>query len=307
MVSNAATTTNWIGPFFGICASCTWAYGSVAYSKLSKNHSTFAVNFSRALVALPLFLLTVCVVEGGLVQGLEAFRVVKGSHIAWFCLSMVASYGLGDSLFFMSTRLIGVPSALAIGSAYPILTALAGVVFVGEALQCAQWAGLVIVVIGVVTVILKGVDRTQALARRSVATGVLLAVATAVCWSFNSFAMAHVGREMPAAVANTVRMCIALGLCAVFGRVVTPGQPVALPVAVLRRSLGVFFVEAFAGSYFYILALKYSTLAVGATLTSLAPVIAVPVALVLRLERFSLWRTAGVFLVVGGVWLLVGI
>jgi drug/metabolite transporter (DMT)-like permease len=68
----------------------------------------------------------------------------------------------------------------------------------------------------------------------------------------------------------------------------------------------VFFLETCLGSFFYIYGLSHSPLAVASTLTSLAPVLSVPVAIVLGLERFSFVRTLGICLVVLGLCFLVG-
>ncbi len=55
------------------------------------------------------------------------------------------------------------------------------------------------------------------------------------------------------------------------------------------------------GAYLFMYGLSHSPLILGATLTSLAPVLSVPVSLALRLEKFSFFRSFGVVLVVVGL------
>ena len=84
-------------------------------------------------------------------------------------------------------------------------------------------------------------------------------------------------------------MMLALPLCALmsaafgsFGK----GTSLLLPLRDLRKYAWVFFLETFGGSLFFFYGLSHSRLAVAATLTSLAPVLSVPVALAIKIERF---------------------
>lgn len=298
------------GPLCAFLSSFTWAVGSSGYSRLARTHSAFAINFARATVALPLFILAVFVTSGGWEAGLQAYSAVRPAHLGWFSLSMLASYGLGDVFFLWSTRSLGVPGALAISSAYPLWTALAGYFFQGEALSALQFFGLILTVIGIVLVILSGTKERPASgsegAPNPIGLGVLLALGTSVMWAANSFSVAHAGRDLAAPVGNSIRMVIALILSASFGRIFLPGKGVTLPWAEYKRSAWLFGVEAFGGSYFFMYGLSHSTLAIASTLSSLAPVISVPVAWALKLEKFSFFRTLGVCIVMAGIWLLVG-
>lgn len=55
-----------LGTAAALASSVTWALGSVAYSRLAQQYNPQAVNISRALVALPLFVLTTVFAMGGL-------------------------------------------------------------------------------------------------------------------------------------------------------------------------------------------------------------------------------------------------
>jgi drug/metabolite transporter (DMT)-like permease len=66
-----------------------------------------------------------------------------------------------------------------------------------------------------------------------------------------------------------------------------------------------FIADALLGSSLYVYGLSHSDLAVGATLSALAPLISVPVAIVVGEESWSASRLAAVVATVGGVVLLV--
>ncbi len=299
--------SNFLGPICAFGSSATWAVGSSQYSRLSKNYSSFSVNFARALVALPLFILATFLTAGGITQGLLLFKEIKLTHWGWFALSMTASYGLGDSLFLMSARHLGVPAALTIASFYPAWTVMGGYFWGGVEVSIQQGMGLILSILGLIIVILSSFKPDGFSKKRQWSvTGILLAFATSVSWATNGFAVFQSGTQLSPSVGNTIRMLVALPICFVFSQIVTPRSSIILPKKELFRNFWVFVIEAFLGSYFYLYGISHTPIALGSILASLAPVISVPVALVLGLEKFSLFKTLGVVWVVGGISLLMG-
>ena len=250
-----------LGPLCAFSSAATWAVGSAGYSRLTKEYSAFAVNFARALVALPLFILASFIVSGGFWEGIASFQAVRTSHWGWFTLSMIASYGLGDTLFLWSTQSLGVPGALAIGSCYPIWTVLAGYLFSHELISASQGLGLFITIFGIIIVVLNGPKTDDLGVKKGFpVAGVLLAVATSLAWATNSFATARGGVDLPAPVGAAVRMIMALILSAGFARVFAPKASILLPKRQMLSSMWLFVFEAFGGSYFYVYGLTHSPL-----------------------------------------------
>lgn len=307
-----------LGPVCAFMSSVTWALGSAGYSRMAREHSPFAVNLARGMIGLLLFLLTALVAGALETHSLNgawsAFDVLDARHIGWLGLSMFASYGFGDSVFLMSTRALGIPTALTIASTYPLLTSAWGAFVDHQWLSVTQTVGLLVTVAGVALVILSAPKPAQAdshaddpaLKRPSRTIGFLLAFLAAFLWALNSYCVTRGGQGISAPVGNTVRMVAAVLLCLIFGKVLYPKDRITLPRSVFRRWGWLFVLEAYAGSYFFVFGLAHSSLAVGSTLVAVAPVISVPVALALRLEAFSWKRTAAVITVVFGLFLLVG-
>jgi drug/metabolite transporter (DMT)-like permease len=281
--------------------------GASLYGKLSGRYSVFAVNFTRALFALPFFVFGVLWIMGGPASGMQAFRAISGTQLAWFVASMVCSYGLGDAFFMWSTRSLGAPGALAVASVYPLWTTIVGLTQ-GEKLSGLQFVGVLLTVAGVVTVILHAPGLARARRqddRRHFAKGVFWAFATSVLWCGNLVAVSHIGKDLDVTVVNTVRMAMALFLAAGFSLALAPGQSLFLPRSELARSAPIFVLESVFGSALFIYGVSHSSLALGSTLSSLAPVISVPVALALGMEAFAPARALGICGVVGGLALLV--
>lgn len=301
----------WAGPISAFCSSVTWAIGTSGYSRLAKTYTPTRINFSRAAVGLPFFAVLAFVLAGGWNGGMQEFGKLTAAHWGWFALSMFSSYGIGDVLFFLSTRSLGVPGALAIASSYPLWTSLGGFWLRHEGVSTLQFVGLSITLSGIIVVILHGpkaeakpVDHVaHRLDRKGV--GIALAFATSLFWGLNTLAVSQGGTGVNAGVANTSRMVLALIICFIVGRLGGDRTPPLLPAAEFKRSAWIFFAESVFGSFFFMFGLAHSPLVLGSTLVALSPVLAVPAAWMLGGERPNLWRTTGVVLTVVGVWLLV--
>lgn len=298
--------SSWVGPACAFMSSVTWATGSVYYSRLARDHSPYAINVSRALTAAAICFVVAVPVCGGFVGAWDAFRSARPGELAWLAFGVFASYGLGDVLFMWSTRSLGVPAALALGSTYPILTAVFGALVEWRLPAVAQLGGMTLAVLGVIAVILSGgrreAARTTQAPRRERVRGIWLAFGAAVSWAFNGLGAAKGGAHLGPVVGNAFRMTFAILICGSIGRAY--GREVALPVPVHRRWAWLFALEGFGGAAFFVYGMSHSPLAIGATLSSLAPVISVPIAITVGRERFSWLRTAGVCIVVTGIWLL---
>jgi len=303
---------NSLGPIFSFLSSGTWAFGTASYSKLSRTHRPFDVNFMRAFISLPLFILAAFITSGGFSEGITAYQALHWTNAGWLFVSIFASYATGDSFFMWSTISLGVPGALAIASSYPILTALLGVFFEGQVMSPLNWLGLTLSVGGIVLVILndpKGVPKSGEEVRahpflKKKHVGIGLALLTSLAWAMNGYSVAKGGQGLNAAVANTFRMAAAMPMIATVSFLFTKSGITPLSRVVMKRYAWAFVIEAFFGSYFFMYGLSHTPLVLGNTLSALAPVLSVPVSIALKLEKFSWIRTLAVLTVVVGLSLL---
>ena len=286
-----------IGALAALGSSLTWAVGTTVYPTLSVKYSPFEVNGSRALIALLFFLPLSLLFDGS-----SGWSGVTGSHLSWMLLSMVCSYFLGDACFLWSVKSLGVPGALAIASIYPVWTATAGWIFKGEPLVMGQSFGIVLALFGTLLVILSGY-RIQAEGARY-GRGVAFGLLTSGFWALNSWAVAAGGAGLSPWVGNSIRMGIALLLCGVTASALRRKVRLGLPWGALRPYVGIFAFEAFGGSFFFLYGLTHTSLAVASSLSSLAPVIAVPLAWFRKSERLTATKVTGVLLAVTGVVIL---
>lgn len=291
-------------------SSCTWAIGATAYSVLAAKYSSPAVNFGRALVALPLFMLAYSLSSGEGVAALAQIFALDGAKWLWFTASIVGSFALGDTFFLLSTHAIGVPAALAIASIYPIWSALAGWIFLGNPFHPASAIGVLLVVVGTVLVILNGKRNAEAgpeRGRRAYWIGITLAFATSLFWAMNAYALSVASQGLSPVFGSIIRALISLILCPVVGLVLYRSAFRLIPPRVLGASLWVFVLEACVGSFLFLYGLSHSPLATAAALSSLSPVIALGIAWGLGRERPSFANLVAISTVILGIWCLVAL
>ena len=275
----------------------------------------------RALFPLPLFILSTFIFAGSFSGGLSFYQEVKAHHWGWFLISMFASYGLADAIFLWSTRSLGVPAALAIASCFPVWTVIGGYFFGGETISLKQGFGLFLTVSGVISVILSGThtkqtvtqsemqkvtNPPQAPASKGQKLGFFCAFLTSILWAINGFAISRGAAELMPVVGNTIRMIIALILTSVLAKIFAPKTAFILPLNEVKKYWHVFIIEGFLGACLSVYGLSRSPLALGATLSSLSPVISVPMSVALGLESFSVPKTFAVGVVVIGIGFLTG-
>lgn len=299
------------GPAACLGSAAFWALAANVYARVSREHGPMAVNFMRAALSFPVFL-AVALASGPA----EGLAFVTPPRAGWLLLSIVGSYVGGDTLFLASTRLLGVPVALAIASAYPLWSALAGWAFLGQRVGVAGVAGVVAVVAGVAMVIgprgaKAGPGETPAAGGRPAAgavpaSGVLLALATSLFWALNTFAVTKGGAGLPVAAVNVFRMGFAAALLPL-AALLLRRRPSSLlvPAREMKRVWPWFLLESVGGTALFVVGLTRTPLAVAAALTSLSPVLSVPFALVIGRERLGARTLAGIFVVTAGVVLLV--
>jgi drug/metabolite transporter (DMT)-like permease len=286
-----------VGSLAAFGSSLTWAFASVRYSQASRKIGSARVNLARASIVAPSYLILVLAVHGrDLAHGLVPQRC------AWLLVSVFCSYGLADALFFSAARRVGVPTALSLASTYPLWAVLVGVVFRAEPLGPLRIIGILLCVGGVVALIRLAPRIGTVEASNHAAGGLALAGLTSVLWAGNSIAVKFGSIGLDPIQVNALRYSFAL---VVLGLSVGVTRPAAAERIDWRLLIPAIVADGLLGSSLFVYGLSHSDLAIGATLTSLAPLISVPIAIAAGEERWSLPRLSAVALTVTGATVLV--
>lgn len=291
-----------IGALAAVASAALWAFASTRYAQASRAIGSARVNLTRATTVLPVFALATLVTTRG-----HPLAGVDGARAAWLGLSVLCAYGFADNLFFAAARKVGVTTALAIASSYPLWAALAGVVWRGERFGVARVAGTLSCVGGIIALIVlapRAVEEHEHArsTRREAREGIALALVTSLLWAGNSVSVKLGGTGIAAWQANLIRFLIAWPILAATSALsARPTRDDAAARAAYRALVPVSLAEACVGASLFVYGLAHTDLAVGATLSSLAPLMSVPFALFYREERWSLPRFAAVSATVAGV------
>lgn len=296
--------------------SITWVIGSSVYTKLSRKYHPAVINMNRAMVALPFFAFTALIYRADIQAAFTAQGFQLTDRIFWLSSSIISSYAIGDILFIWSAFSIGFPAAQAIGGLFPLWAAFSSITFLGESPSFLEIVGMMMAISGTLIIVLVGKNQKGSLLSevpdnlsflKSYKVGILLAFATSLFWAYNSFATYRGGIGLPPAAVNIIRMSTALVTCSLIV-LFQKGREAKffLERQDYRQYLPIFIFEAFGGGFLYIYGMTHSSITVGSTLTSLSPVFAVPIAVFLGWEKFSLLKTLAILVVVlGGVLMVV--
>lgn len=276
-------------------SSITWAYGSARYALASRTVSPLRVNLMRMLISTPPFFVAALCTSG-------LFTGITQKNFTWLLVSTLCSFAVADNLFFAAAKRLGVSSALAIASSYPLWAALKGTVFDGEPFGLTRAAGTLCCVGGVSAIIKLG-DQQAKLEGKRDSVGVLLALITSLLWGGNTIAIkaGSVGLSLStvAVTRNFIALCV-LGTLVLLGRAPGPTSP----DGGWRSMVPAVVVDCLIGSVFFMYGLSHTDLAVGATLSSLAPLLSLPIALKMGVEKLSPPKLAAVATTVLGIVLL---
>ncbi len=296
-----------MGELAAIGCAALWAASIIAMRSQTARIPVFALNATRATFAAVVFWILLAIVGR-----LADVVAVPLTALAFLMGSVLIGMAAGDSLNIKAMHEIGVSRALPISSSYPLLTAVLAVLLLGEPLNFKVVAGILLVTLGIYLVAVPRVVRrgreilpTLHSTARASRTGVLASLAAAVCWALSTVLVRPALDVVDPSVANAVRLpfaCIILwGLSAGFER--KTGME-----GFNRRTLLILAfggtLSAFSGSL-WLYSVLHAGAAKAATLSSTAPIFAVPLSMIFLGERPSKQIFFGTLVSVIGIWLVI--
>jgi drug/metabolite transporter (DMT)-like permease len=139
---------------------------------------------------------------------------------------------------------------------------------------------------------------------RAKPVGLALAFAVSILWALGVVGTTSAGRTLSGPLLNACKMTVSLALVPLIARASgTPFSRLVLPFAEVRRYAWIMALECLMYAA-YVYCLTHGPVAIGATLSSLAPVASVAIAARLGLERLSWPRALAVGVTTAGAALL---
>jgi DME family drug/metabolite transporter len=293
-----------IGEVAALGAAVSWTVSAVLYKKALMQAKPVSANIVR-LTCTAIVLLALLLVLGKT----EVVTTMPQNVIAMASVSGVIGLGVGDTLYMMSLKNVGVARAVPITCIYPLFSLLWAVLWAGEAVTFPVVLGATIIVLGVW--LLSQADQTAGptVQKRVLHKGLALALATAIVWSVSITMMGMAVRETPdldhALVINAVRViAIAVSFLAIspimdrgLGFLKMKRKTVATLIAggIVALGLGWFFL-----SYSFVGTSQSRAVPISST----TPLFSTLASIVLLHEKVTVKNAVGSAIIVTGIFLI---
>lgn len=288
------------GEWYSLACALAWGIAVVLFKKSGESLGPFALSLFKNLLVLPLFALTILVINGPVPPKIPA------GDLPLILLSGVLGIAFGDTIYFHALNRIGASRMAAAQTLYSPFVILLSIVFLGERLGWLQAGGVALVLLGIFLVTY--VRSSEALDARRIGIG--------VAWGgFSVFLMA-VGVVMAKPMLEqhdflwVVTLRIAGGVLGMLLWVAWQRNHRELLAAYRAvRHWPQVLIGAFIGTYvsmmLWLAGYKYTQASIAAVLNELAAVFILVLAALFLREPVRLRQVVGVLLALWGVLLVV--
>lgn len=287
------------GEMAALLTAFCWTATSIAFEAAGRRIGSLVVNLTRLLWAIPLLAGLNLAVRG------HAWPVdAPPDAWLWLGASGLVGFAIGDLLLFRAFVLLGARLSMLIMALVPPMTAVLGLLVLGEQLTPREWTGMALTVAGVSWVVRERVPAGNGVLERPSLAGVLLALGGAAGQA-GGLILSKIGMQLyPTALgANQIRVIVGtVGFIAIFFAMRRWGYfrtGLRDRVAQWQTLVGAVF-GPFAGVTLSLVAVRLTEAGVAATIMSLPPVLILPVSHWLRRGSVTARATTGAILAVAG-------
>jgi drug/metabolite transporter, DME family len=167
-----------LGEFAALGAAISWAVAPIMYRKALASASPVSANIVRC--ASNAAVLVLILVGLGLTGALASLPL---GVVAVVVVSGVVGLGVGDTLYMVGLKSIGVARAVPLAATYPLFSLLWATLLLGAPVTAAAILGTVVILLGIWLLSREKGDSTIHFRGRLELTGVAVSLLTAVVWS----------------------------------------------------------------------------------------------------------------------------
>lgn len=235
---------------------------------------------------------------------LSTLTLVPWTEWGLLFISLTAGLVIGDTIYLVALREIGVSRAMPVSGTFPLTTLLFERLLLGTPLQPSLLGGSLLVGVGIVLLARRRAAAAATMDRppERLLFGVACALAASMLWGLSVTLLKPALQHLTIVQVNALRMPMVALLLYVFV-VRHSGQPLA---SLSRQSwavaVGTGLVGFGLGAYLFLTALEQIGPAKAVTLTSASPVFGVALAALFLRERPDAWALAGAACCLAGVY-----
>ncbi len=281
------------GALAALGSAVAWAVTSLLARSLMSELGSVGVNAIRSTIGGVLLIAWVLATAGA-----GVFTAISASAWLLLGLSIVTAIALGDTVFFESTRAIGVGRAMTISTTYPLGAAVIAAAFLNEPVTVPIAVGSLVTMAGLVLIVAPWAERAP---EERFWFGVGAAAIASLAWAVSTVLVKPPLSEMGPVTAQAIRLPVASMVLWL-----TPwARPVPRTFAKSSRAVQIRIVILGAitsvSSVMFVAGVKHAGVAVASVLSSTAPMFAIPLAVIFLDERITLRAFLGIVLTLAGI------
>ena len=293
-----------IGELAALGAAISWTFSAILYRKALQQTNPISANIIRlSCTSAILLVFLIAIGKLGVLTSLSVNVAVLAA------VSGAVGLGLGDTLYLLSLKLVGVAHAVPITCTYPLFGLLWAVVFSGEAITLGVGLGTAAIVAGIWLLSYEKEEGPYTVRRQILVKGIAAALATALLWSVSISMMDLAVEKTPsldqALIVNVVRASAIGLLLLAFSPIIDRGHGF---LKVSRKTVATLIaggLVALGLGWFFLTFSFTETMASRAIpISSTTPLFSVLAGVVLLHEKVTARNIVGSVVVVAGIFLI---
>ncbi len=291
-----------LGEFAALAVALFWTITALAFESASKRIGSLAVNIIRLVLGFIFITFFTLIVRG------KAFPSdATGENWLWLSLSGLVGFVFGDYFLFKSFTVIGSRFAMLIMTVVPPLTALFGLLVLGESMGIIAVSGMFIVLIGIALAIFSRPGKGEKISLKLAPKGVLYALGGAIGQAAGLVLSKYGMKDYDPFASTQIRILAGIGGYSLLLFLLSKWKSVINSlsdiIAIKSLLIGAFF-GPFLGVSFSLLSVKYTETGIASTIMAIVPVLIIPLSIMLYKEKTTVKEVVGALLSVLGVALL---
>lgn len=287
-----------LGELAALITASLWTITALAFEQASKRVGSLTVNLVRLFLAFVFYCLY------NLVTGRPVLPFHISQHnLIWLTVSAVIGFVIGDYCLFKAYEIIGSRISSLLMALAPPLSAVFGWMILGENFSLISSVGMLLTIAGIALVIL---DRpTSSGSEKKIRiSGILFGIGGAAGQAIGLVFSKYGMEDLDPFTASQVRVMAGFISFLILFTVLNQWKRL-LPLIRSSRSMGYITTGSFTGPFlgvsFSLMAVKFTSTGIAATIMAIVPILIIPPSVLLFHEKITWKDMTGALLAVGGV------
>ena len=291
-----------IGEIAALATALCWTITAITFESAGKKVGSISVNLIRLIIAF-LLISIYNLFARGMILPLDA----SSSTWIWLSFSGMIGFVIGDLFLFQAFVEVGSRISMLIMSTVPPITAITGFLIMGERITPLGLAGMIITILGIAVVILTKNPEDKGVKLSHPIKGLIYAFIGALGQAFGLvFSKFGMGSYDPFAATQIRIIAAIIG----FSLVITVSKNWGKLFLAFKDKRAIKYISIgsvfgpFIGVSLSLLAVQHASTGIVSTITSITPILLIPVSIIVFKERILPREIVGAIITLLGISLL---